>query len=519
MGYPDQPPLVPLLARLMSDLALAPYCGRPRLVLSLDNHIGVSDDEQGTPVWTSPASGSSDARSGRGCATSARARRHPGCLRWAMPDSRLTARADAVVIGAGVMGSSIALELARSGRRVQVIDRAGGVGHGSTSASSGIIRFNFSTHAGVATAWEARFHWEAWRDHVEAPARETELARFEHCGVALLDVEPLPRDRFLPLFDEVGVAYEEWDPATLARRIPGLDPGRHWPPKPITDEAFWAEPEGELGAVFTPDGGYVGDPKLAAGNLADAARRRGAEFRFGRAVVGVDRSGGRVSGIRLDDGSAVSTPIVVNAAGPWSGHVNALAGAGAEFAIRTRPLRQEVHHVPAPAGYNGICVADLDLGFYLRAQAGGGVLIGGTEAECDPLVWLDDPDQAGERTTADCFAVQITRAARRFPALTVPNRASGVVGVYDVAQDWTPIYDKTDLPGYFVAMGTSGNQFKNAPLVGLFLAAIIGHEEDGGDHDADPVRFRAPRTGHPIDLSAFSRLRRPNAGNSGTVMG
>ncbi|GAA1380685.1 hypothetical protein GCM10009613_05400 [Pseudonocardia kongjuensis] len=59
--------------------------------------------------------------------------------------------ADAVVIGAGVIGSAIALELARAGRRVTVVDRAGGPGEGSTSASSAIVRYNFSTLAGVAT--------------------------------------------------------------------------------------------------------------------------------------------------------------------------------------------------------------------------------------------------------------------------------------------------------------------------------------------------------------------------------
>jgi glycine/D-amino acid oxidase-like deaminating enzyme len=72
----------------------------------------------------------------------------------------------------------------------------------------------------------------------------------------------------------------------------------------------------------------------------------------------------------------------------------------------------------------------------------------------------------GTDVTNDVFESQATRAARRLSTLPVPNRLRGVVGVYDVTDDSAPICDKTDLPGLCVAIGTSGNQFKNAPLVG-----------------------------------------------------
>ena len=113
----------------------------------------------------------------------------------------------------------------------------------------------------------------------------------------------------------------------------------------------------------------------------------------------------------------------------------------------------------------------------------------------------------------------MTRAARRLPELRVPNRPSGVVGVYDVADDWTPIYDRTDAPGFYVAMGTSGNSFKNAPLAGCFLAAIVDAVEGGADHDTDPVTFVGEHTGLKIDLSAYSRKRPINADSTCTVLG
>lgn len=430
--------------------------------------------------------------------------------------------ADVVVVGAGVIGAAIALELARAGRRVVVVDRASGAGQGSTSASSAVVRYNFSTLAGVTAAWEAHFCWSAWAGHLGHDVGD--LARFERSGLVMLDVAAAPRAGWLPLFDTVGVPYEEWDSATLAARVPGIDTGRYWPPKRVDDEAFGADATETLGGVYTPDAGYVTDPQLAARNLAAAAAREGAEFRFRATVSGVESAGGRVRAVVLADGTKIAAPVVVNAAGPWSGKLNALAGVGADFTIGVRPLRQEVAHVLAPEGYHppggvGPSVADMDLGTYFRGEVGGGLLVGGTEPECDPLQWLDDPDDAAPNPTMAVFEAQVTRAARRLPGLRVPNRARGVVGVYDAADDWTPIYDRTELPGFYVAMGTSGNQFKNAPVVGRLMATLIDQVEAGADHDTEPVRHKGVHTGLEIDLGAFSRKRERNTGSSGTVLG
>ncbi|MTD54661.1 NAD(P)/FAD-dependent oxidoreductase [Amycolatopsis pithecellobii] len=429
-------------------------------------------------------------------------------------------QSDVVIIGAGVVGSSIALELARNGHSVLVVDKAGGIGHGSTSSSSAVVRFNFSTWAGVAASWESRFAWENWRDHleVEDPAG---FARYVRTGLAMLDVAIAPRHTYLPLFDRAAIPYQEWDASRLADSVPGIDVGRYWPPKPIADDRFWDDADDRLGAVFTPDAGYVNDPQLAAQNLATAARQRGAEFLLRRVVSSIERRKDRVGTVVLDDGTRIDCGIVVNAAGPWSGQVNALAGVGSDFTVRVRPMRQEVAHVAAPQDFtaDGITIADMDLGTYVRGETGGALLIGGTEPECDPFQWLESPEEANPAPTMAVFEAQVTRAARRLPELTVPNRARGVVGVYDVADDWTPIYDRTELDGYYVAIGTSGNQFKNAPIIGRFMNEIISQVENGADHDAAPVRFVAEHTGAMIDLGAFSRRRPLNAASSGTVMG
>ena len=423
----------------------------------------------------------------------------------------MPATADVVVVGAGVIGSSIALELCRDGLTVVVVDKARAPGQGSTSASSAVIRFNYSTWDGVATSWEAKHCWEQWADHLEG-VDEAGMARFHRVGKVFLDVDIAPMGRVLGMFDRAGIPYEVWDAEELARRIPGIDTGRYGPPRRIDDPAFWDDSPRRLGGLWTPDAGFVDDPALAAVNLANAARRKGAQFLFGAAVTEV-LGESAATGVALSDGTRVSAPVVVNAAGPWSGRLNSLAGVGAGWSVTTRPMRQEVHHVPAPAGFNGEglgpCIADLDLGIYMRGTPGDGLLVGGTEPECDVLQWIDDPDAASANPTQQLFEAQVTRAARRLPGLGVPGRVLGVAGVYDVTEDWTPVYDGTERAGYYVAIGTSGNQFKNAPVVGKIMSQVIkGEATLVGQH-----------TGLEISLAAFRCHRARNPDSTGTVMG
>jgi sarcosine oxidase, subunit beta len=436
----------------------------------------------------------------------------------ALAGGRLSA--DAIVIGAGVVGCSIALQLALAGRDVVVLDRNGAVGAGSTSASSAIVRFHYSTRAGVIAAWESKFGWERWAEFLghEDPAG---LARYICTGGLVLESPAFAMDRVTALFADVGIPHEVLTPARLRERFPALDTGRYYPPRALADDQFWADATGEVSALWTPDGGYIHDPQLATHNLMHAAQQEGARLALATTVAQIRTSGGRVRGVRTAAGDEISAPVVVNAAGPHSGRLNELAGVLAEFAISTRPLRQEVHHLaPAPGRQlSGLThVGDCDLGTYFRPEPGGGLLVGGQEPDCDPMQWLDDPDDYNQAVTAPVFDAQATRLARRVPEVRVPPRPTGIAGVYDVSTDWIPVYDRTSLGGYYVAIGTSGNQFKNAPVIGQLMTSLILACEAGRDHDADPVIWRAPHTQLDVDLSHYSRLRQPHH-SSGTVMG
>ncbi|HUR49101.1 MAG TPA: FAD-dependent oxidoreductase [Acidimicrobiales bacterium] len=431
--------------------------------------------------------------------------------------------ADVAVIGGGIMGCSIALELAKSGRRVRVIDAGPAPGAGSTSSSSAIIRFHYSTREGVIASWESMHMWADWRSHLGIADDDRPLATFHRIGVLVIEAPGDDRRaRVLALFDEIGVPYEEWDARAITARAPAIDARRYWPPKPVEDPTFWADSEVELDGYFTPDAGFVNDPQLAAQNLADAARQHGAEFSFNTRVTEIRSDGGSVTGVSLADGSTINAAVVVNAAGPFSSRVNAMAGVLGDFeGISTRPLRQEVHSLPSPPAFGmdeGFAVNDIDLGTYFRPHLGGTLLIGGTEPECDPLVWIDDPDQFDEYPTHESWTAQTTRAARRLPDLEVPSRPIGLGALYDVTPDWVPIYDRTSLGGYYVAIGTSGNQFKNAPLVGPIMRALVDAADAGQDHDAEPVVLACPHTGLELGLGHYSRHRQ-RAQTNQNVMG
>lgn len=433
------------------------------------------------------------------------------------------ATADVVVIGGGIVGCSIALALSRAGYRVHIVDQGPAAGAGSTSSSSAVIRFHYSTLDGVIASWESKHLWERWSEVVDG-GDESGLARFHQVGALVIDPPDGVRTRqVLGLFDKVGVPYETWDANTIASRLPALDVGRYFPPKAVDDDAFWAGSNGALSAYFTPDAGFVDDPQLAAHNLMVAAKRAGAVFSFRSQVSGVAHDKGRVQGVRLANGETIASAVVVNAAGPYSSRVNEMAGVLDDFAeVSTRALRQEVHAVEGPPGFvlgdGAVVVNDSDLGTYFRPHPGGTVLVGGLEPECDPLVWVEDPDHFSQEVSVDAWQSQVFRLARRIPTLQVPNRPRGLAALYDVTPDWVPVYDRTSLDGFYVAIGTSGNQFKNAPIIGQLLERLIDACERGHDHDALPVRVPCAHSGHEVDLGHYSR-RRTLAVTANNVLG
>ncbi len=430
---------------------------------------------------------------------------------------------DAIVIGAGVIGGAIGFELARRGRRTLNVDTLPAAGYGSTANSCAIVRFSYSTAPGVALAWEGMHYWRDWADYLEADD-ERGLIRFVQCGMAIMLTEDGGHGAATkPIWDELGVPHEVWTIEEFRRRAPVFDTGVFGPPSRPADAGFWDDASGQhVGALFCPDAGYIDDPQLSCHNLQRAAEAKGGEFRFNTKVVEITRDGRRVTGIVTEAGETITAPVVVNVAGPHSYLVNEMAGLAGTMTIGTRALRHEVHHVPGPDDWDystqGFNVADDDSGIYLRGQPGNHVLIGSADPACDPQV-IVDPDDYDRTIDPDQWEAQVLRANRRIPSMGVPHEKKGIVDLYDLSDDWGPIYDRTDLDGFYVAIGTSGNQYKNAGSVGHLMAELIAAVEAGHDHDADPIVVTGRYTGWEIETGQFRRNRPINRNSSMSVHG
>jgi sarcosine oxidase subunit beta len=286
------------------------------------------------------------------------------------------------------------------------------------------------------------------------------------------------------------------------------------------------------GGLFCPEGGYVNDPALSAHNIMRAAEAKGAEFIFNAEVTAIRSQGGKVQGVTLKGGTEIDAAIVVNCAGPHSFKVNQLAeGVWEGCNIKTKALRHEVMYCPSPEGYDylndGYHQSDGDIGCYYRPEVGNMFLIGSEDPECDPQEWVD-PDEfyAGKggsgrdnQLSEAQWKAQCYRLARRIPTLQVPNQPKGVCDLYDCSDDWIPVYDKSDLSGFYMAIGTSGNQYKNAPVVGRMMAELIDACEKGLDHDNEPFQFKMKYTGRTLDVGFFSRKREINYNSSFSVNG
>jgi len=435
----------------------------------------------------------------------------------------LSQSVEVVVIGAGIIGAACAFELAKAGREVLVIDRLPASGYGSTSSSSAIIRCYYSTVAGSSLAWEAYHVWRQWAEHLGFED-ERGLAEFREIGS--LAIKDASNDMLAPVcdvMDRVGIPYEHWDTDAIAARLPFFDLHRFGPPRRADDPDF-GQPGDQLipGGVYFPTAGYVNDPQLAAHNLQRAAENAGARFRFNAEVAAIVQQGERVRGIELTDGETISAPVVVNVGGPNSRRINELAGVTGGMNVSTRALRKEVCYLPAPEGdgfdATAPFIADADTGAYSRPETGAKVVTGSLEPPCDDLIWIDEPLDF-DSAFSDQWTTQAMRLGMRLPKLGIPGQATGVVDLYDVSDDWIPIYDCSDLGGFYMACGTSGNQFKNAPVAGEIMMALIAAVEGGHDHDAEPLQFDLPRTGERLDLGAFSRRRPVNQDSSFSVLG
>lgn len=367
--------------------------------------------------------------------------------------------ADVVVVGAGIVGASIAFHLAERGAAVAVLDRDGPVA-GSTARSGGIVSCFDNTAVEAGLAWESvTEYFEHWGERVGGGCG------FTRTGSAILaaadDAEALRA-------------------VTAVQAAGGIDvtlvPG---------PELAEMEPYAYLGDVHTasyqPRGGYA-DPAATTLGFLRAGEPRGVRFAR-RRVTAVRESGGRVTGVATDAGD-VSCGAVVLAAGAWS--VPLAASAGVELPVRASRIQVMLYERPYAIPMH-LTMGDLINDLYLRSTADRCTLAG---RDAPVREWLDDPDAYRRELDDDAIADVHVRLGRRFPALAERPYRLGRTAVLDMTADGKAILGPLGPDGLFTAVGWSGSGFGKAPAVGAELARWI---LDGEPRRPNLKRFQVGR--------------------------
>jgi len=454
---------------------------------------------------------------------------------------------DVVIIGGGAIGCSTALELTRKGFSVSIVDSNHGVGQGSTSYSSGICRMYYSILDSVKFSWEGYQTWQEWHDYLQLPnSYHSHLAKLKECGVVIFDT-PNSSDflaKTSKCLQEIDIPYEYLSVDELVLQYPDLSKQielvKRYNPALITDEKFAIPLENEhLKSVFyMKHAGYVNDPQLAVENLRDAIKYHNkngigtndVQFIYNTTVRRVIQRFNSIRGVELSDGSQISAPIVINCAGPYSNLVTDMVFSDKtcdvenDMNLTTRPLRREICHLSLSSNFDygnkGMLLIDFDNGIYIRPDNKNNIILGSNEPHCDTLDIIDNVANTNTEFTEQ-WTSQLYRGALRMKNLHIPSATNtrGIVACYDITEDWTPIYDKSSIEGYYMAIGTSGNQFKNIGVVGQFMSELIAKNENSEYNEKKGFNFNLKRTNNVIHSGIFSRLRKPNSASSGTVLG
>lgn len=398
-----------------------------------------------------------------------------------------------MVVGAGIIGASIAYQLARHHVEVVAVDKGVGPAEGSTGASSSICRCRYTFPEVVRLAYHGQEAYGAWATFTGLEEPRSGLNRVGVLWMMGESLEKVTAD--VDKLRSQGVAAEVFGPDDVTGRFPAVS--NCGEPFDMTGETEHTCRPGEA-FLFESQGGYA-DPVGANQDLVEATRLRGGEVRFGSRVVGVEREGSRVTGVILGDGTTLSADLVVNAAGPWCNQLNRMAGVDLSWTLT--PTRIQTVYRTWPAGLGPLPVgADISTGIYFRPEsAGQQVLIGSVLPE-DEEEEVDDPDDFKRMPDQEFTTMKLAAFHHRVPSLEARGDISGIAGLYTInREDVHPVVGPTGVDGFWVANGFSGHGFKLAPSVGSMVAQAVSGETTDFDTDVPMSFFAVDR--EPLDLA------------------
>ncbi|HKF21846.1 MAG TPA: FAD-binding oxidoreductase [Candidatus Angelobacter sp.] len=352
--------------------------------------------------------------------------------------------ADVVIIGGGIVGSSIAWHLTAAGaKNILVIERESAQGKGSTGKSMGGVRAQFSTPVNIQMSLYSIPFYAKFEETLRHPSGYCDqgylflATKASHLDYLRTNME---RQRALGL-KTVGML----ETGEIASQLPALR----------SDDV--------LGGSFCSTDGFV-DPYSAMTGFMARAADQGAMLWKKTEVTGIQRDASGICGVETTRGP-VATRAVVNAAGAWAAHIAKLAG----IDLPVEPLRRML--VPSEPfdefPHSSPMVIDMSNGFHFRPE-GRGFL----------LAWNDPEEKSSYNTDFEPAFIEkiLTRAANRVPVFEnlAVNPKRAWAGLYEMTPDHHAILGPVStVPGFYLANGFSGHGVMHAPATGKIVSDLI----------------------------------------------
>ena len=355
--------------------------------------------------------------------------------------------AEIVIIGGGIIGTSIAYHLAQKKAKGVVLLEKGMLGEGSTAKCAGGIRAQFSTEINIRFSLESFNTWNHFQEIMEG---ELDFKKVGYLFLAATEDEWAVFQSNSDLQHKFGIPVELLSAQEIQYR---------WPYLRVDDLR---------GGTFCAWEGYAG-PYEALSGFARGARRGGVKVLEETEVIQVLRNGNQVAGVRTRRGD-ISAPLVVNAAGPYAGEVGKMAGAE----VPVQPYRRQLFFTgPFPHISDPIpLVIDFHRAWYFRRE-GSGLLLSGPK---------DNVPSFNLNVDYDAMVEVAENSMYRVPIMEKAEIDRGWAGSYEISPDNHAILGEfPGLKGFFLANGFSGHGFQHSPAVGRVMAELILGEKPSTD--------------------------------------
>ncbi|MDR3589373.1 MAG: FAD-binding oxidoreductase [Negativicutes bacterium] len=351
------------------------------------------------------------------------------------------AAADVVVIGGGVVGCSIAYNLAKQGAGKVVLLEKGYLASGATGRCGAGVRMQWGTRANCLISRESARMYEQLPELLET-AGDIE---FNQSGYLLLAYTDKMVDQFrqnLQLQNSLDIPAYWVTPEEALSIVPHLNT------------------EGLLGATFCPKDGHC-NPFAVTKLFAKAARKLGVDIRTYSEVTDIVTENGRVKTVRTSSGD-IDTPLIVNAAGGYAKAVGRMAG----VQLPIFPERHEILVTEPVEPLLGPMVMSFYHNLYCQQSPHGSFIMG--------IGHPDEPEGINHQASWQFLQEMAATVTALLPRLAGLNVIRQWAGVYDMSPDRQPILGASEaLEGFFTAAGFSGHGFMIAPMVGRLMAELI----------------------------------------------